>query len=266
MRPPRVRVLETVASVARPAIGDGRVAAQVHAPGRVCLDPSELELIRMIGDLQKEESRETRTFSGVNESTRLSAMNDSTPHPLTTKHIREGWTELLSRYEWDCFATLTFKNARRDPFEVVNAFRIWLYKWSLREAESRHLAFIEKRGAQDNRQNSSSRKRDRITGPFVRAWKRGKAVPIWVLGIEAHRTGSLHLHAIIKSRPFLSDLTRRVGWEIWKLDGSHGGMGMGLARLEPPRSQGDVRGYVSKYVTKGGEIVLGDSFNASMIA
>lgn len=87
---------------------------------------------------------------------------------------------------------------------------------------------------------------------------------MYCLGIEPHQSGLLHLHAVIK---FCTswDMTRRNGWRIWSDMDYPAGMKMGWSRIEPPKVLGDVAGYVSKYVTKGGEIFLSPSFTAQRV-
>jgi hypothetical protein len=180
------------------------------------------------------------------------------------QQIREGWAELLSRYPWDCFATLTFQTPRRDPFEVVKAVEMWLRKWNESEAVSRGLCDVSESTVTDAYGRAIS-KRKRVSGPWVRRWKDGRAQPVYVIGVEPHQSGSLHAHAIIKHADYLPDLCRGVGWEIWRCPRSQGGMGHGMARIEPVLSRGAVADYVTKYVTKGGELVLSRSFDAVML-
>jgi len=85
----------------------------------------------------------------------------------------------------------------------------------------------------------------RWVGEFVRRWKRYKTTmkPIYVLGIERHKSGAVHIHAVIHHRIFADEIRRDRGFWAWKRR-------YGRARIEPVQSQGDVAGYVSKYCIK----------------
>ena len=177
-----------------------------------------------------------------------------------TDELRDAWTLLLSRYQWDCFATLTFKTPRHDQFEIVNAFNLWLMKWHQTEAMAHGSVKVDVKRRQDayGRELPPRIKR---TGSWWNNWRRGRGRPVYVLGIEPHQSGDLHLHAVIK---FMTPWTmiRTVGWRVWSDPDYAAGMNMGWSRIEAPKSQDDVSGYCSKYVTKGGELVLSASFNA----
>jgi len=181
----------------------------------------------------------------------------------TDEGLREAWSLLLARYRWDTFATLTFKFPRRDPFEIVNAFNIWLFKWHCEQA----VAAGQMKETRARRQDAYGRPLpDRLkrSGPFINAWKRGRMKPVYVLGIEPHKSGALHLHAVIRFNvPWT--MQRTTGWRIWSDEEHEQGMKMGISRIEPPESQGDVLEYCSKYVTKGGDLVLSPSFNARCV-
>lgn len=170
---------------------------------------------------------------------------------------------LLVRYPWDCFATLTFNRPRRDPFEVLNAYRIWVQKWHELEAVERGALQVTYTPRADayGRELPARVKRK---GSWWNGWKKGRGRPVWVVGVEPHESGLLHLHACIHFRtPWV--MQRRNGWRVWSDADYPGGMNMGWSRLEAPTSLGDVAGYVSKYVTKGGEIVLSPSFTAKRV-
>lgn len=197
-------------------------------------------------------------------------MNHTTPDQNSQAHLetfdptdeglRAGWSAFLARYEYDCFATITFKNARRDPFEIHNAFQMFLYRWQLTEAMAQGMAEIKRKPRED----AYGRKlpdRVKTTGKYMNAYKRGHYRPVYCLGVEPHKSGDLHAHAVIRfTTPF--EMKRTVGWRIWTTDDFSLSMNMGWSRIEPPKSQGDVLGYCSKYVTKGGELFLSRSFNS----
>lgn len=170
--------------------------------------------------------------------------------------IRKAWGELLSEYEWDVFATLTFKHARRDMFQVAKAARIWLKKWCRAEAEIQELVSVRKVAEVDH-QRGGKMHRVKCFGPWWRKWKQGIAKPVYVMGIEKfHGSDDLHLHMIIRFSDYLRDMYRKRGWKIWYSE-----MKCGMARIEPPKDQADVRHYVSKYVIKDGEVFMSENFD-----
>lgn len=160
--------------------------------------------------------------------------------------LADAWAEFVGRYRWDCFATLTWRSGVGLGEEsAIKSFRFWLWRWMACEAVRLGLARWESQ---------------RLRGRWAKRHSRGQvaAVPIWVVGIERHRSRRIHLHALLKYPVDLGDMSRRTGWSIWY--DLHG-----RARLERPRSQGDVAGYVSKYVAKGGDVVVSESFNAARL-
>lgn len=176
--------------------------------------------------------------------------------------IRAGWSSFLARYKYDCFATVTFKNARRDPFEVHNAFQMFLWRWQMTEAMAQGLARQTVTRSEDAYGRTLPDKR-RWRGTYQNAYKRGHYRPVYCLGVEPHQSGDLHAHAVIRfTTPF--EMKRTVGWRIWTTEDFTLSMNLGWSRIEPPASQGDVLGYCSKYVTKGGELFLSRSFNAKL--
>ena len=82
-------------------------------------------------------------------------------------------------------------------------------------------------------------------GPFAKRWKRYHTTmaPIYVLGLERHKSGAVHIHSIIHHRIFESEIRRDRGFWQWKRR-------YGRARIEPVTSQASVAGYVSKYCLK----------------
>jgi len=184
---------------------------------------------------------------------------------LTDANVRAGWAELPSRYEWHVFATLTYKEPVWTPEKVLRDFKRWLWAWQLDTAVDRGLADtrIDQKHDGYGRLRSSKQK---VAGPWFNSYRKGRARPVWLLGVEHHRTGALHAHAIIKWSDQLPDLDRRLGWKLWNASKREGGFGHGFARIEPPRGQDDVASYVSKYVVKGGEVYLSASFDAHRLA
>lgn len=179
--------------------------------------------------------------------------------------VREGWAEFLGRYGWDVFATLTYRGSAWSSEQVVRNFKAWLFRWQLLTAIERGLCAesVQPRRDAYGREVGTSVKR---RGTWWNGYRKGRAFPVWVLGVEPQKSGKLHAHAIIKWSCALPGLSRWTGWHLWTGARSEGGFDHGFARIEPPRCQGDVAGYVSKYVVKGGELYLSPSFDAARLA
>ena len=169
----------------------------------------------------------------------------------------------MSRYLWHWFVTLTFRTGRCDPFELVKIFRLWLTRVLADEAVSRGLGEIVIKPAR--RQGDPPRRKQR--GRYFNGVKRRDDawLPVWVLGVEPHQSGDLHMHAVVKLPDALPDVNRKRAWHTWT-DDRPLGFGNGFARIEPPKSFEDVLGYCCKYVSKdasrGGWLELSHSFNA----
>ena len=79
--------------------------------------------------------------------------------------LKESWAELLGRWSWEWFCTLTFEAARVHPERADKCFRVWLAKVN--------------------------------AAAFGRHWRRrGKGV-LWARGIEFQRRGSAHFHVLV---------------------------------------------------------------------
>jgi len=143
-----------------------------------------------------------------------------------------GYAELLQRLEWQQFWTLTFRvehgsaSGGVHPEKADKAFRFF-------------VSCIN-RG---------------IYGPkWNTKWHRGIQ---WARGQEFHRDGRLHFHAVAAApTDDLNRLMSRYEWHEWWFKE------FGRNRIEAPRSQLDITGYVSKYVAKGGVVDLSRNFGA----
>ena len=149
---------------------------------------------------------------------------DDSPAP-SNDTLTKAWTDLLGRWRWDWFATLTFRGDWVHPEKANSKFRVW-----------------------------TSRINRTLYGP--RWYKHEKGV-WWVRALEHQRRGVIHYHTLLGGDR-LADL-RRLSWmDEWdKL--------AGFARIEPPRSSDAVRTYCAKYVVKGGEIDLGGPLEGTNI-
>lgn len=148
---------------------------------------------------------------------------------------RDAYAELLAREPWHWFATLTFKRDHQrasggmHPEKADKAFRFFI----------RNL-------------NES------IYGPRWMSAPRAQGGIVWARGQEFHKDGKVHFHAVLAAPD--RDLDRccsRYQWhEFWFRE-------FGRNQIEPPRSQADVLGYVSKYVTKDGEVDFSHNFGTA---
>jgi hypothetical protein len=146
--------------------------------------------------------------------------------------VAGAYAELLSREPWQWFATLTFAPRHEraaagggvHPEKADKAYR-W---WCARINESL----------------------------YGKRWMR---VPhggvVWARGQEFHRSGAIHFHAVLAAPDCdLNERASRYHWhELWYRE-------FGRNQIEQPQSQTDVCGYVSKYVTKDGEVDFSQNF------
>lgn len=143
---------------------------------------------------------------------------------------RDGYAEMLSRRPWHWFVTLTFRPDHErasggiHPEKADKAYRVLLSKIN-RECYG------------------------------VRWYKRPDGGLMWARGQEFHKSGRIHFHALCAAPTAdLNTLTRRMRWvDFWWSE-------FGIARIEAPESQQAVNEYVSKYVTKDGEVDFSPNF------
>lgn len=143
-----------------------------------------------------------------------------------------GYAEVLGRVPWHQFWTLTFRADRGSRNGGMHA-----------EAADKSFRFFV-----------SSINRELYGANWGKRWHRGIQ---WARGQEFHRDGRLHFHAVAAAPDGdLNRLMSRYRWhEFWYRE-------FGRNRLEAPRSLADVAGYVSKYVTKGGEVDFSLNYGA----
>lgn len=143
---------------------------------------------------------------------------------------RQAWADLIAREPWHWFVTLTFKPDMAGPRGGIHPER----------ADKAFRLLV------------SSINRS-ISGP--RWHLNHKKALIWARGQEFHKDGRIHFHALFSSGiDDLNLLSRRLSWMDWWHER------FGIARIERPTSQGDVCGYVSKYVAKDGEVDVSPNF------
>ena len=145
-------------------------------------------------------------------------------HPLTS-NVRPAWTEWLSQRPWDLFLTLTSEH-RTHPEALHKRFCWYRNKMS-----------------------------DELYG---RAVTRRRNPIEFVNGIERHKSGFPHSHALLRTPDVDLSEPGQFSLAHWQKFMSETG---GWCWLSRPRDQADVTSYVTKYVTKDGELVLSDNLS-----
>jgi hypothetical protein len=140
-----------------------------------------------------------------------------TPGLSFSARVVEGWERFIDRYQWDWFATFTFREEKH-PEAADKTFRVWMSE--LQQA----VAGI----------NYQKKPRDQVR---------------WVRGLEWQARGVIHFHALLYHRFDLNITRQRKSWEAeWeRLTGA-------FLRIYPCDSSGAVRAYIAKYCGKGGEV------------
>lgn len=141
--------------------------------------------------------------------------------------LSESYADLLRRYEWQWFCTLTFRNPPH-PESASKRFRYWV------GLINREL--------------------------YGRTWYKKKKSIYWALALEYHRSGVIHFHCLLGDNVDMNETMSR----IWAKNEWYG-IG-GYARISPvPRTDDGqvsmITGYVSKYVSKGGMIDLSENLS-----
>jgi hypothetical protein len=93
------------------------------------------------------------------------------------------------------------------------------------------------------------------------AARHGRSPIEWVNGIEKHKSGWPHSHALLRLPGVeLKDRAQfnLAEWQKW-ITGTGG-----FAWLTAPRNQGDVVSYVTKYVVKDGDLAVSANLSPSV--
>lgn len=141
------------------------------------------------------------------------------------KASREAWSGWLSAEKWDVFLTLT------DPglSHPEHMYKRWRYF-------------------------ENSVNRNLYGNNFKR---RGQGIET-VVGLERQTRGSVHAHGLIRLPDHDAKNPTQFSWRHWQKFASELG---GWARLDIPRHHDAVVDYVTKYVCKDGDLILGPNFN-----
>ncbi len=142
-------------------------------------------------------------------------LQEKNAHPKT--RLRRKWGQFVAGWPWEWFATFTFAY-NTHPERALKLFRVW------RSMLSREI--------------------------YGRRWyKRHPYGVRSVIAIEYHKSGQIHLHALLAG---VGDIRRLTWMDKWQtLDEL-----AGFPRIYPVRNNGAVSNYVTKYVTKGGDVYL----------
>lgn len=146
------------------------------------------------------------------------ALADTVERPRSA--LEQAWVQFLSPYQWLWFATFTFREAVH-PEAADKKFRFWVRLLNERNVGAQH-------------------RRPRMQARCAQ----------WVRGLEWQKRDVLHYHALIANLPPYGDRAERDYWSAtW-----NGLYAAGFAFIKPIADVGGVCGYVSKYVSKGGQI------------
>jgi len=146
--------------------------------------------------------------------------------PITVAgSLRDAWAGWLGARPWDLFLTLTSER-RTHPESLHKRFVYCVHKLS-----------------------------DELYG---RGETRTGCPIEYVNGIERHKSGWPHSHAVLRVPGVDLADPAQLSLATWQKRFSDTG---GFSWLTRPRAQGDVVTYVTKYVTKDGELILSDNLS-----
>lgn len=138
--------------------------------------------------------------------------------------VRDGWAELIARYPWEWFVTLTFTEDIH-PETAEKSMRYWIKQLN----------------------------RD-LYG--CRWYKKHPFGVYWISAIEYQKRGVLHLHLLMNG---VKSARRLSYMDMWNDLGNKNG----FARIYPVDNLEAVSRYLCKYVAKDGEISFSDNLKDS---
>jgi hypothetical protein len=149
----------------------------------------------------------------------------STPHHGGGTGVAAAYGEWISHaYPWQWFVTMTSRN-RTHPEALLKRFRL-----AVSRTERKQLG-----------------RRPKMLNRIA-----------WVAGVERHKSGNPHLHALLWQRHDLNEWSPRSRTEFKQLLEELSGW----SKVEPPKAQGSVCAYVAKYLTKDGELEFSRNYGA----
>ena len=139
--------------------------------------------------------------------------------------LQLAYGDFFAQWQWDWFTTLTFNDSVH-PEKAEKLFRVWISRLN-KDLYGRRWFNREPHGTH------------------------------WLLTIEFHKSGSIHLHALVGN----TKDARRLSWmDNWhELDYKSG-----FARVEPITYKGAATRYVTKYTTKGGELFFSGNLRSQI--
>ena len=137
------------------------------------------------------------------------------------KALHDAWISLAEPYPWEWFVTLTFAQCVH-PEAALKYFRRFVNKLN--------------------------------TELYGRRWhKELHGGIMWLVALERQSNNNPHLHALMLGTHSLRRLSKMDEWEQLALS-------TGFARIEKVKYQSESIAYVTKYVTKDGEIDVSKNF------
>jgi len=150
------------------------------------------------------------------------------PNTKDLDPLHAAWSEFISRQPWQWFVTFTFKE-QIHPESADKLWRVWLNKL--------------------NRDLYGQRWRKKPSGGVK-----------WVRALEYQKRGVLHYHALIANVGCASS----DKWaSVWTTLGETSKAGF-IKIDQYDESRGGAEAYLSKYVTKGGQVDISDNFQANI--
>jgi len=177
--------------------------------------------------------------------------------PPDMNPVQAGMVQLLTDRLWHWFVTLTYRTNIKSTEKVEKDFRDWLFVTVAEYVLAARPELVE---VAHQKCFSLRHRRHYIhkfyRGKFPKSYEKLRAwcTPQWALGIEEHKSGYLHAHALVWLPPQIENMLRRDAWQLWYE--KHGS-----ARVKPPDVNQAVAAYVAKYVTKDGMIILSPNYN-----
>jgi len=174
---------------------------------------------------------DTPSTHGICTDTKSVPFYSNLAKPSKSQQMHSAWVDLLSEFHWQWYITHTFRESVH-PERADKLWRLWCSKI--------------------NRE---------LYGP--RWFKKNKSV-YWVRAIELQKRDVIHFHGLMSGIDALNQFEWMENW--LNLDGIGTGIGLtGISRIyniDKGESTDAVISYVSKYVSKGGEIDLSPNMPA----
>lgn len=166
-------------------------------------------------------------------------IHNFTPNPLSKQSQREAWLSLIKNREWELFVSLTFQHDEMPPSLARQRFDKWmgslncdLFGWRYR--------------------------------------RKGKGIS-YALGIEYQKRGVIHFHVLMSAPGLLEKITYKRMHALWQTNGQRdprtGAFVMeyrkgkerprlvnGYSFIERVDDQNGVTHYLTKYISKGGQV------------